>query len=104
MQQNYPGYEVGGARELVTLAMLKYLNDGTVLFSNDPLTYCRCKETFQQGEWGGKNWNIFLGSNLKNASDGVYGLVVGPFNHISSHSALWACFSFSRPLKKVLEP
>lgn len=103
MEQNYPGYEVGGARELVTLAMLKYLNDGTVLFSSNPCTWGRCKKTFQQGEGGGKNWNINLGSNEKNASGGVSELVVG---YYPASIAIAGCglVSFFPALKKVLDP
>ena len=53
MESNYPGYAVGGVRELVTLAMLKYIQNGTVLFPEEPDTYGRCKEEYQTGAWEG---------------------------------------------------
>jgi hypothetical protein len=77
MQQNYPGYEVGGARELVTLAMLQYLQDGTVLFGKNPATYGRCKDVFQNN-WEGAN--ICLGG-VEASSPSVFGgLVVIPYS------------------------
>ena len=93
MEANYPGYEVGGARELVTLAMLKYLNDGTVLFPEEPWTYGRCKEIFQTGEWGGKDWRICLGCNEKPAALGgsAAGLVADDRPH---YRGLWAVCPF----------
>ena len=72
MEQNYPGYEVGGARELVTLAMMKYLQDGTVLFPKEPCTLGRCKERYQTGGW--KDSIVVLGGRSSSASGG---LVVG---------------------------
>jgi hypothetical protein len=72
MEQNYPGYEVGGARELVTLAMLQYLQDGTVLFPGEPWTFGRCKERYQTGGW--KDSIVVLGGRSSSASGG---LVVG---------------------------
>ena len=49
MEQSYPGYVVGGIRSLVTLAMLKYLHDGTMLLSENPSKiYGRCKEQFSK--------------------------------------------------------
>jgi hypothetical protein len=59
MESNYPGYEVGGARELVTLAMLKQIQDGTVLFPAEPCIYARCKEEYQTGGW--KGYRVVLG-------------------------------------------
>ena len=74
MKSNYRGYEVGGARELVTLAMLKYAQDGTVLFPKEPSTYGRCKEQYQTGKWLGLQ--ICLGSVEASSSSGFGGLVV----------------------------
>ncbi len=97
MEANYPGYEVGGARELVTLAMLKYLQDGTVLFPRDPLTLGRCKENFQTGGWGGNDWHICLGHNEKPAALGgsAAGLVVDDaYDYDYSTRGLWAVCPF----------
>jgi hypothetical protein len=74
MESTYRGYAVGGARELVTLAMLKHIQDGTVLFPNQPDTLVRCKEEFQTGCWRGGR--VCLGRNSKNDSGGVSGLLV----------------------------
>ena len=74
MKANYPGYAVGEARELVTLVMLKYIKDGTVLFPEEPDTYGRCKEEYQIGAWEGGR--VLLGSNSKNDSGSVSGLLV----------------------------
>jgi len=70
MGAKYPGYEVGGARELVTLAMLKYLQDGTVLFPKEPSdTWGRCKEQYQTGGWEGRR--VLLGYRSSSASGGL---------------------------------
>jgi hypothetical protein len=69
MQTNYPGYEVGGVRELVTLSMLKYAQDSTVLFPEEPWTYGRCKEEYQTGDW--KGWRVVLGKRFSSASGGL---------------------------------
>jgi hypothetical protein len=69
MHTYYPGYEVGGARELVMVAMLKYLQDGKVLFGDSPSTYSRCKEKYQTGEW--KGHNVLLGNRSSSASGGL---------------------------------
>ncbi len=74
MESTYLGYAVGGVRELVTLAMLKQIQDGTVLFPEEPRTFGRCKEEFQTGGW--KGGMVVLGSNSKNDSGGVSGLLV----------------------------
>ena len=74
MKANYRGYEVGGARELVTLAMLKYAQDGTVLFPGSPYTWGRCKEHYQTGDW--KGYRICLGYVEASSSSGFGGLVV----------------------------
>ena len=78
MESTYPGYAVGGARELVTLAMLKQIQDGMVLFGQNPDTYGRCKEEFQTGE--GKGARVLLGGSSKNDSGGVSGLLVSDFH------------------------
>ena len=78
MKANYPSYEVGGARELVTLAMLKYAQDGTVLFPKEPSTYGRCKEQYQTGKWLGLQ--ICLGSVEASSSSGFGGLVVAAYH------------------------
>jgi hypothetical protein len=70
MQANYPGYEVGGARELLTLSMLKYAKDGTMLFPDNPYTYGRCKEEYQTGDWQGRR--LLLGEI---SSSAYFGLV-----------------------------
>ena len=74
MEETYPLYEVGGVRELVTIVMLKYIQDGTVLFSNHPCTLSNCKEYFEAGHW--KGYPIRLGGNKKEASGSLVGLVV----------------------------
>ena len=73
MESNYPGYAVGGARELVTLAMLKHIQDGTVLFPAEPYlavrtpnTFGRCKEEYQTGGWQG--YRVALGANASSVS------------------------------------
>ena len=81
MESNYPGYAVGGARELVTLAMLKHIQDGTVLFPNQPHTYGRCKEEYQTGAWEGRR--VLLGNCSASGGlvvnicygDGAYGYI-----------------------------
>jgi hypothetical protein len=70
MGANYPpGYKVGDARELVTLAMLKYREDDTVLFGANPTTWARCKERYQTGSW--KDSIVILGSRSSSASGGL---------------------------------
>jgi hypothetical protein len=73
MEHNYPGYEIGSARELVQLTILKYLQDGTVLFPSEPSTYGRCKEVYQLGN--GKEIQITLG-NASSSSANFEGLTV----------------------------
>ena len=72
MESTYPGYAVGGARELVTVAMLKHIQDGTVLFPTEPYTWGRCKEQYKTGGWKGDR--VALGGNSCSASGG---LVIG---------------------------
>ena len=74
MESNYPGYALGGVRELVTLAMLKHIQDGTVLFSDEPYTFGRFQEQYQTGDWKGRR--LLLGSNSKNDAGSVSGLLV----------------------------
>ena len=69
MHINYPSYQVGGVREVVTRAMFKYLNDVTVLFSEKPWIYCRWKEKYQTGDW--KGYRIILGARSSSASGGL---------------------------------
>ena len=69
MHTYYSGYEAGVLRELVMVAMLKYLQDGKVLFSDSPFTYSRCKEQYQTGEW--KGYNVLLGNRPSSASGGL---------------------------------
>ena len=91
MEANYPGYEVGGARELVTLAMLKYLQDGTVLFGTTGSaygTYARCKGQFQKAGGGWDDYQIGLGGNEENGSSGVSGLVVDCVHSYDPHGLL----------------
>ena len=83
MESNYPGYAVGGARELVTLAMLKHIQDGTVLFPREPATFGRCKEQYQTGGW--KDHQICIGYVQASSSSGFGGLVV-----VTSHD--WHTF------------
>lgn len=54
MEVNYPGFEVGGVRELVALYLLDQLQPGTHLFPEGPYTFGRVKEEYQTGEWKGK--------------------------------------------------
>jgi hypothetical protein len=68
MESNYSGYAVGGARELVTLAMLKQIQDGKVLFPAAPYTFGRCKEQYQTGGWEG--YRVALGAS--SASGGLF--------------------------------
>ena len=89
MESNYPGYAVGGARELVTLAMLKHIQDGTVLFPKELRTWGRCKEEYQTGEWQGRR--VLLGSNSKNDSGGVSGLVVSYGDDGNDAYGLFVC-------------
>ncbi len=71
MKEHYPGYEVGGARELLTLYMLHHMETGLYLFpEKEPSTWGRCKETYQVGGWKGRR--MILGDS------GLGGLVVNP--------------------------
>ncbi len=70
MEANYLGYVVGGVRELVTLAMLKHIQDGTVLFPENPDTFARCKEKYQTGDYW-KGYRVLLGGNSSSASSGL---------------------------------
>ena len=79
MNANYPGYEVGGARELVTIAMLKFLQDGTVLFPSEPRTVGNCKEEYETGEWYG--YYICLGA-VQPSSPSVFGGLVVASCHV----------------------
>ncbi len=81
MEANYPGYEVAGARELVTIAMLKYLQDGTVLFPKEPGTYGRCKDKFQKAGSSWDGYPISLGGVATSSPSGFGGLVVD-FLHV----------------------
>ena len=83
MDSNYQGYAVGGARELVTVAMLKQIQDGTVLFPEDPNTYARCQEQYQTGDWRG--YRICLGDNYKNDFGSVSGLVVNASHYVGGN-------------------
>ena len=47
-----------GARELVTLAMLKQIQDGTVLFPKEPCILGRCKEEYQTGDFKGQRVSL----------------------------------------------
>lgn len=51
-QEHYPGYVVGRIRELVLVAMLQYVQNGTVLWDH-AYTRGRCKEQFKNGNWQG---------------------------------------------------
>lgn len=91
MEENYPGYEVGGVRELVTIAMLKYLQDGMVLFTRDPITYGQCKEQYQEGDW--REEKKVLGANDKNEFGSVSGFVVSLYHghaEVLGVFAVWA--------------
>jgi hypothetical protein len=92
MEANYPGYAVGGVRELVTLAMLKQIQDGTLLFPEEPHTWGRCKEQYQTGNR--KGGRVCLGGNSKNDSGSVSGLVVSSSGHV--FNGLFACVGVSR--------
>ena len=87
MRSNYPDYEVGGARELVTLYVLNQLQTGGYLFPSEPYTYGRVKEKYAVVE-GWKGWRIVLGSG------GVEGLVVDDVNatRADAFSGLFACW------------
>ncbi len=91
MKEHYPGYEVGGARELLTLYMLHHMETGGYLFPEESYTWGRCKETYQVGDWGGKGWRIALGDS------GLGGLVVhddyGVYDHY--HYGLFGFLSVS---------
>ncbi len=76
MREHYPGYEVGGARELVTLYVLHHMETGVYLFPEDPRTWVRCKEEYQVGGW--KGYRIALGYS------GLGGLVV-PYGGVVDH-------------------
>ena len=69
MEANYPGYVVGGVRELVTLAMLKHIQDGTVLFG---VNYGRCQKEYQTGDC--KGTLIWLGAVKPSSSSDFGGL------------------------------
>ena len=84
MNSNYGGYEVGGARELVTIAMLKFLQDGTVLFPSEPWTYGRCKEQFQKAGRGWDGYSICLGG-VDSSSPSVFGGLVVNYQHYTRH-------------------
>ena len=73
MEANYPGYSVGGARELVTLAMLKHIQDRTVLFPAVPATLGNCKEQHQTGYL--KGYTLCIGYVEASSSSGFGGLV-----------------------------
>jgi hypothetical protein len=69
MESNYPDYAVGGVRELVTLAILKQIQDGTVLFPEEPYIYGKCQEQYQTGDWKGRR--LALGRNSSSNSGGL---------------------------------
>jgi hypothetical protein len=70
MQVNYPGYEMGGVRELVTLWILKDTQDETVLFPREPMTYGRCKDQYQNQTYYWQGHRIALGGT-SSASGGL---------------------------------
>ncbi len=94
MEENYPGFHVGTVRELITVALLKMVQDKTVLFpKNDPLTFGRCQERYQQNTWQGRG--IRVGSNKKDERGVIDGLVFscfGEHDHNQSEG-LFCCFS-----------
>lgn len=52
MHQHYPMYEVGKARVLIHVVMLKYIQDGTLLFPRTPCTYARGADHYlHEGKW-----------------------------------------------------
>ncbi len=63
MQGSYPGFEVGEARELVTVYMLKYLQDSTYLFPGEPEIWARVKEQYQTESKKGYGARIVLGAS-----------------------------------------
>ncbi len=90
MREHYAGYEVGGARELLTLYMLHHMETGLYLFPEEgPRTYGRCKEEYQVGEW--KGYRIILGAS------GLGGLVVPGGNDfdVNSRNGLFGFLSVS---------
>jgi hypothetical protein len=91
MESTYPGYAVGGARELVTLAMLKQIQDGTVLFPDEPLTFGRCKEQYQIGDR--KGYQICLGGVQHSSSSDFGGLTSYFYNPVLGErmsSVVWS--------------
>jgi len=76
MQQNYPDYEVSAARELVTVAILKYLQDETGLFPLTPWTFGRYKEQYQKAGSFRNGYHICLGESNKGVAGSVFSLVV----------------------------
>ncbi len=69
--------ETRGARELITLAILKYVQDNNVFFSNNPSTYGRCKDQYETGYWAGHY--IELGGVVTNSDSVFGGLVVDAY-------------------------
>ncbi len=59
------------------MAMLKHIQDGTVLFPAAPETWGRCKEQYQTGGW--KGHQICLGYVQASSSSGFGGLVVATY-------------------------
>ncbi len=75
MEQHYAGFEVGGLRELMHVAILNYVQCGEVLFSEETLTYARVKEQYEIGDW--KDSRITLGRNKKKSNGSILGLTLG---------------------------
>lgn len=91
METNYPGYEVGGIRELVTLTILQYVQNREILFARNPCTFVRCQNFSQKSWW--KVPHICLGYNHKNSSGKVSGLSF--VNTVGASSSV-ALFSYLR--------
>ncbi len=76
MKANYQSYQVGGVRELVNLTILKYLQDETLLFSINPVTWGICKELSSQSEASWYGYHIGLGTVAGDIPSGFEGLKV----------------------------
>lgn len=75
MKQHYAGFEIGGLRELVNVAILSYVQNGEILFSDETLTYARVVEQYEVGDW--KGLRITLGRNKKKIDGSISGLFLG---------------------------
>ncbi len=80
MRKSYPGYELGGVRELLNLAMLKYQKDGTVLFTRDPFTFGRCTDQYKGGDFPGLHIELGCGELSSSKSFGGLLFVPSPLN------------------------